>query len=175
MPPSRIEHIIIGIDPGLARTGWGVIGFNGIDARYIAAGYAASSPSDPLDKRLWCLSEQLEQTIALYRPAFGAMEQTFLNSNAKSSLALGHARGALLVTLARTGIRTEEYSATSVKKTVAGNGRATKETLAAMLPYLLKEYTSQSGTPSDVTDALAVAICRSRMLSWDTALQQAAS
>lgn len=175
MPPSpNIGQgvTIIGIDPGLARTGWGVLRFDGADAHYVASGYCSSASSHALPVRLHAICSDLQESLTRYTPDYAAVEQTFLNSNAKSSLVLGHMRGALLVTLAFAAIPVAEYSATSVKKTIAGNGRADKSQLAAMLHYLIKGYTL-TDAPHDETDALAVALCQCRHLSWNAALARA--
>lgn len=165
------ESVIIGIDPGMARTGWGVIGCDGFQARYIASGYCSSPASAPVASRLLSLSEGLAKALEAYKPDYAAIEETFVNSNARTSLILGQARGALLLTLARAGLTVSEYTPATVKKNIAGNGRAGKEQIAAMLAYLLPGYTPDNA-PADVTDALAIALCRSRALQFERATAQ---
>ncbi len=154
---------ILGIDPGLQKTGWGVIESEGSRLKFIACGTLTSDPSAALSTRLKTLSQALEQVLISYRPAAAAMEETFVNKNALSSLKLGHARGALMVTLAQAGLDVEEYAATLVKKSVCGAGRAEKEQIARMVKMLLPQA---DFTTLDAADALAVAICHSQHAAY---------
>jgi crossover junction endodeoxyribonuclease RuvC len=150
-----VKITILGIDPGLQHTGWGVLACHGSRRDYVACG-AIHPPTDaPLSERLHYLHQHLHETIALHRPDEAALEQTFMNTNAASSLKLGNARGALMLSLAIAGLAVDEYDATRIKKTLTGNGRATKDQMRQMLGILLPN--SQGSHSSDAYDALAVA------------------
>lgn len=148
--------LILGIDPGLQHTGWGVIETQGNRLKYIACGAVHSNTKSPLSERLLTLHQGLSQVIDCYKPQDIAMEETFINTNARSSLALGHARGALMVAVSLAGKVVYEYPATLVKKTVVGLGRAEKQQVETMVKHLLP---GAEITSADAADALAVAIC----------------
>jgi len=150
------ELCILGVDPGLRYTGWGVITTKGTHVRVVASGTLHSSNNIPLPERLVQLSDALRQVIVTYNPDEAAIEETFVNKNALSSLKLGHARGALMLTLSQQGLSIAEYAATLVKKSVTGSGRADKEQIQGMVRMLLPGHNPDS---ADAADALAVALC----------------
>jgi crossover junction endodeoxyribonuclease RuvC len=147
---------IIGVDPGLQATGWGIIEKNGQRLSFIASGTIRTPSQLRLAKRLLLIHEQLNQVLTEYCPHLGALEETFLNKNARASLTLGQARGAVLLTLARHGFDIHDYAPRLVKKTVVGVGNADKEQIQHMVKILLPHANIAS---HDAADALAIAIC----------------
>jgi crossover junction endodeoxyribonuclease RuvC len=148
--------IIVGIDPGLVKTGWGVIDYSGNSLRFIACGLIKPDSKLPLAERLAVLSNGITSAIAAYNPVECAIEETFVNKNPMSSLKLGHARGALMLSVSLTKIPLYEYAATLVKKSVTGVGRAEKNQVGMMVKQLMPTAIINS---EDEADALAVAIC----------------
>jgi len=147
---------ILGLDPGLQRTGWGIVEAEGSRLGFVAAGAVRTDAGEPLAMRLDALYRGLGEIIARYGPAEAAVEETVVNRNAASSLKLGQARGVVLLSAAHAGLRVGEYAAKSVKRAVTGTGAADKAQVAAMVLRLLP----QCGTlGADANDALAVAIC----------------
>ena len=147
---------LIGIDPGLVRTGWGVIEADGHRLVLVAHGTVATDAAQDLAQRLDALYRGLRAVLAQTLPAAAAIEETVVNRNAQSSLKLGHARAAALLACAHSGIVVAEYGAKRVKRSVVGNGNAGKEQVAAMVRRLLPGCLTAKG---DAADALAVAIC----------------
>lgn len=147
---------LIGFDPGLQNTGWGVIDVDGNRLRHVADGAVHTSPKATLSDRLVELHAGLQEVIAEHRPDEAAVEETFVNKNAVSTLKLGQARGIVLLVPALAGLRVAEYLPNLVKKTVVGSGHAQKEQVQMMVKTLLPG--SQIAT-ADAADALAVAIC----------------
>ena len=146
---------ILGIDPGLQRTGWGVITIDGSKLSFVACGVIASDPECALAGRLRQLHDGLSQVIAEQQPDETAVEETFVNKDARSTLKLGHARGIALLVPALSGLIVAEYAANLVKKTVVGAGHADKKQVQAMIRILLPKAPT---TQADAADALAVAI-----------------
>ena len=156
MTPRRI----IGVDPGLVSTGWGIIESAGSSLRFVACGTINPSVKLGLAERLLCLHHDLTAIILQHAPTEGALEETFMTANGASTLKLGQARGALMVTLAVAGLRVAEYSTRTVKKAVVGTGTADKHQIGQMIGVLLpaaKE--SLAACKHDAADALAVAVC----------------
>lgn len=147
---------LIGFDPGLQNTGWGVIDVDGNRLRHVADGAVHTSPKATLSDRLVELHAGLQDVIAEYQPEEAAVEETFVNKNAVSTLKLGQARGIVLLVPALAGLHVAEYLPNLVKKTVVGSGHAQKEQVQMMVKTLLPG--SQIAT-ADAADALAVAIC----------------
>lgn len=147
---------ILGIDPGLVKTGWGIIDHSGNSLRFVACGVVKPDSKLPLASRLSVLSEGIKQVIEQYTPEECAIEETFVNKNAMSSLKLGHARGALMLTICLAGVPLTEYAATLIKKSVTGVGRAEKKQVAMMVKQLMPTAKIES---EDAADALAAAIC----------------
>ena len=153
MIPAPIR--ILGIDPGLRNTGWGLIECLGSRLAFLACGSVHSNDKLDLADRLRQLHEGLGEIIHLHRPDEAAVEETFVNRDPQSALKLGQARGVALVVPSLAGIRVAEYSANLVKKTVVGSGHADKAQIAFMVARLLPSC----GSPTaDAADALAVAI-----------------
>lgn len=147
---------ILGIDPGLQTTGYGIIEAQGSECRHIASGTVKSNPKEALSERLLTLSVGLKHIIERYQPETAAIEETFVNVNAASTLKLGNARGAILLTLAQGGLPVSEYAATLVKKSIVGVGRAEKDQVGMMVKILLRDVDQSS---HDALDALAIALC----------------
>jgi crossover junction endodeoxyribonuclease RuvC len=147
---------IIGIDPGLRRTGWGIIESEGSRLSYIADGYLASDDVLPLARRLVQLRDQLAEVFAAWHPAEAAVEETFVNKDARATLKLGHARAIALLIPASSGIPVAEYAPNSVKKAVVGAGHAEKRQIHHMVKLLLPRCQPKS---AESADALAIAIC----------------
>jgi crossover junction endodeoxyribonuclease RuvC len=150
---------ILGIDPGLRNTGWGVIVCAGARLSFVACGLVRSTQASDLASRLRELHEGLIRVIADHAPHEAAVEETFVNRDPQSALKLGQARGVALAAPALAGLPVAEYAANLIKKTVVGAGHADKAQVAAMVRLLLP--TSQASTP-DAADALAVAICHAQ-------------
>jgi len=147
---------LLGLDPGLNRTGWGVIEAEANRLVYIADGVVESSADRPLAERLAVLYEGIARVIAEHKPMEAAVEETFVNVNGQSTLKLGHARGVALLAPAQAGLPVAEYAARLVKKSVVGTGRAEKAQIAHMVRCLLPGARIAG---ADAADALAVAIC----------------
>lgn len=146
---------LLGIDPGLRHTGWGVIKQEGNRLSYVAAGRINPAADLPMAARLCILSEQLADIVRLYRPDESAIEETFVNKNAASALKLGQARGAAILTLAQAGLTVAEYAANRIKQSLTGYGHADKIQMQTMIGMLLP---GSGKLAPDAADALAVAI-----------------
>ena len=147
---------IIGIDPGLRRTGWGVIETDGVRLTYVSSGLVTSTSDEDLAYRLRELFEGLSSVIAAWGASEAAVEETFVNENARATLKLGQARGMALLAPAMRGMRIAEYSPNLIKKSVVGAGHAEKHQIQAMIGFLLPKARFES---ADEADALAIAIC----------------
>src|ERR687885_367487 len=150
---------ILGIDPGLRRTGWGIIDMRGNDLGYVACGTVLPEESALLPERLRQLHAGLTEIVALHEPDEAAVEQTFVNRDATATLKLGHARGVALLVPAQARIPVAEYAPNLVKKTVVGTGHGEKRQIRAMIAVLLPKAKPGS---DDAADALAVAIAHAR-------------
>jgi crossover junction endodeoxyribonuclease RuvC len=148
--------LILGIDPGLNRCGWGMIASEGARLSYVACGVIKPPPQQQLATRLSCLFEELGAIIDAQRPHEAAVEETFVNSNARAALALGQARGVTLAAAARAGLQVAEYSPATIKKAVVGSGGADKAQIAFMVRRLLP---TAGAVTADAADALGVALC----------------
>lgn len=147
---------LLGLDPGLRATGWGVIEVEGNRLRHVADGAVRTDDDASMASRLVELYDALAEVLSLHAPAEAAVEETFVNKNPSSTLKLGHARAVALLVPARAGLPVAEYPANLVKKSVVGAGHAAKEQVQMMVRTLLPGC--QIATP-DAADALAVAIC----------------
>lgn len=152
---------IIGIDPGLNVTGWGVIAISGARLIHIDSGAIRPPRSAPLAARLRAIHDGLLDILAQYAPDAAAVEETFVNKDARATLKLGQARGVAMLTPAMRGLEVAEYAPNAVKKTVVGTGHAQKEQVAAMVKVLLPKARPAT---ADAADALAVAICHAHHL-----------
>jgi crossover junction endodeoxyribonuclease RuvC len=154
--------IIIGLDPGLACTGWGVIAADGNRLSHVANGQVRTDPKAALSARLVRLEAALGEVIDAYRPAEAACEEVFLNENPQSTLKLGQARGVVLFAAASRGLNVGEYAARLVKKALVGTGAADKVQVHAMVQRLLP---GAKIAGADAADALAVAITHAHHLA----------
>jgi len=149
-------RIILGIDPGLANTGWGIISKENNSFKFVACGTIVTNAKEEMPARLKKINEGLSKVLESHTINEAAVEETFVNKNNLSSLKLGHARGALLLTLSLADIPIWEYSAKNVKKAVVGTGAAQKEQMEMMVKVLMPKAIINS---EHEADALAIAIC----------------
>jgi crossover junction endodeoxyribonuclease RuvC len=147
---------ILGLDPGLAATGWGVIDARDNRLSHVANGVVRTKSGLSLAERLVQIDAGLADVIGRYGPEAAAVEETFVNRNPASALKLGQARGVVLVSAARAGLEVAEYSPNVIKKTVVGAGHAAKDQVGLMVRILLP---GSDAAGADAADALAVAIC----------------
>lgn len=147
---------LIGLDPGLQRTGWGVIDAAPGRLGHVAHGVVTSNSADPLPKRLKQLFHALNEVLEEWRPAEAAVEEIFVNKNPASTLKLGQARAMALLAPALLDLPVAEYPTNLVKKSVVGSGHAQKQQVAMMVAVLLP---TAGAMAEDAADALAVAIC----------------
>src|SRR5712671_7230976 len=150
---------VLGLDPGLRHTGWGVIDVAGNRLSYVADGVVHAPTDLPLAERLVVLFRHVIDVLERFRPDEAAVEETFVNKNAASTLKLGVARGVVLLAPAERGLPVAEYSANLVKKAVVGAGHAEKSQVQLMVGRLLSGCDSSE---PDAADALAVAICHAQ-------------
>lgn len=146
---------ILGLDPGLRRTGWGVIEAEGTRLSFLACGTILPPEAAPMGQRLAILHAGLMDILSRFVPHEAAVEETFVNMNPSSTLKLGQARGVVMLAPAQRGLPVAEYAPTLVKKSVVGAGRAEKAQVRMMVGMLLPKATPES---EDAADALAVAI-----------------
>jgi crossover junction endodeoxyribonuclease RuvC len=154
--PLAEAAVVLGVDPGLRRTGWGVLRREGPRVSWVAHGVIAPPPEAPLAARLAEVARGLRAVLAAHAPHEAAVEETFMANNARSALLLGHARGVALATLAEAGLTVAEYGARHVKKALVGTGAAEKDQVAFMVRRLLP---GSGMVDADAADALAVALC----------------
>ncbi|MCO5731993.1 crossover junction endodeoxyribonuclease RuvC [Rhizobium sp. SSA_523] len=147
---------IIGIDPGLRRTGWGIIDTLGNSLHFVASGTVTSDGDLDLASRLCQLHDGLAEVVHSYTPHQAAVEQTFVNKDAVATLKLGQARGVVMLVPARAGIPVAEYAPNAVKKAVIGVGHGEKQQIHMMLKILMPKVEFKG---NDAADALAIAIC----------------
>jgi crossover junction endodeoxyribonuclease RuvC len=165
---------LLGLDPGLRFTGWGVIDVDGNRLRHVADGVIATDSTVPVPERLKVLHDALLELLDRLRPDEAAVEETYVNRNGAATLKLGYARGVALLAPALAGVGVTEYGAKSVKKAVVGTGGAAKEQVEMMVRRLLPGALIRR---ADAADALAVAIChahhRETNAVWEGKLQPA--
>lgn len=166
-PRAEASMIILGLDPGLGTTGWGIIAADGNRLSHVANGQISTDSKMTLPQRLVLLDAALTDLLLAHRPGSAAVEEVFVNANPQSTLKLGQARGVVLLAAARTGIEVGEYAARLVKKAVVGVGNADKVQVHAMVRRLLPGI-AISG--ADAADALAVAITHAHHLASRKAL-----
>lgn len=154
---------IIGIDPGLRRTGWGVIESDGVRLSFVACGSVVSDDRESLAMRLRQIFDGLQEVLARLSPAEAAVELTFVNRDASATLKLGQARGIALLVPALLALPIAEYAPNAIKKTVVGAGHADKGQIRAMVMRLLPRATPDS---ADAADALAIAITHAHARAW---------
>ena len=146
---------ILGIDPGLRHTGWGLVAQSGNRLSFVAAGRISPDPDLPMAARLYALADGIAAVLHQYAPQESAIEETFVNKNARSALLLGQARGAAMLALAQGGLSVAEYAANRIKQSVTGYGHAEKTQIQAMIAMLLP---GSGKLAADAADALAVAV-----------------
>lgn len=150
---------IIGIDPGLVSTGWGIIDCKGSELYFVDCGTITPKTDLPLFSRLHALYCDLSLILGMYNPKSAAIEETFVTQNGASTLKLGQARGALIVTLANHGLNVSEYATRAVKKALVGTGAADKNQVSQMVGVLLPaSREALKACKHDAADALAIAI-----------------
>lgn len=152
--------IVLGLDPGLAATGWGVIEATGNRLRHIAHGTVKTQATTPLSERLLALHDGLSTVIAAHHCSAAAIEEVFVNANPQSTLKLGQARGVVMLAAARGGLPVTEYATRLVKKAIVGVGSADKAQVQAMVERLLPGVKVAG---ADAADALAVAIAHAHL------------
>ncbi len=153
---------ILGLDPGLNSTGWGIVDKEGFRIRYIACGVIKTSVSQDLSVRLSKIFQELTQIMDQFQPDTTVVEETFVNKNPASALKLGMARGVILMAPSYKGLPVFSYTANQVKKSIVGAGHADKEQVAAMIRVLLP--TAPIKLLPDASDALAVALCHGHQI-----------
>lgn len=149
--------IILGIDPGFAIVGWGVIESIGGGIRPLAYGAITTPAHTPIESRLLTIQRDLETIIEKYRPDEMAVEELFFNTNITTGIAVAEARGVIICTAHRLGVKLGEYTPLQVKQAVVGYGKAEKHQVISMVTSLLK--LTKPPKPDDTADALAIAIC----------------
>ena len=147
---------ILGIDPGLRRTGWGMIAIDGNRLRFLACGSLATDTSTPLSDRLLAIHRGLSAVVETHAPDEAAVEATFVNKDASATLKLGQARGIAMLVPAIAGLPVAEYAPNLVKKTIVGAGHGEKAQVRMMIGVLLPKADPRS---EDAADALAIAVC----------------
>lgn len=173
---ARTHLRLLGLDPGLVKTGWGVVDSDGVRLRYVACGTIRTTQTDDISVRLVTLYDRLTAMIDEWRPDTAAVEETFVNRNPASALKLGQARGVVLLAPASAGLPVAEYHNRTIKKSVVGAGRASKDQVGLMVSHLLPESRPDS---EDAADALAIAICHAHYEGtsgrWRTAMAGSAA
>ena len=149
---------ILGLDPSLSSTGWGVIEVNANRLQYVADGFIPTSPKMPIEERLDIIFNTLSEVIETYQPVEAAIEKTFLNSNPETSLKLSMARGVVILAAGHYHLPLFEFDPTKVKKTLVGVGHADKNQVETMVKIVLPGCKPKN---NDSSDALAMAITRS--------------
>lgn len=152
--------LILGLDPSLSCTGWGIVAKSGNRLSHVANGQIPTDPKLPLAERLVVLDRELAEVILAHRPDQAAVEEVFVNKNPQSTLKLGQARGVCLLAAAKAGLPVHEYATRLVKKAIVGTGGADKAQVQAMLGVLLPGVKLAG---ADAADALAVAICHAHI------------
>ena len=160
---------VIGVDPGTAITGWGVVEGDGDDLKMVAGGVITTAADTPLPERLQIIYRELTEIVKQWQPDLAAIEELFFSKNAKTALAVGHGRGAAMLALANANLPITEYKPLEVKQAVSGHGGADKKQIQQMVKLLLS--LEDVPRPDDAADALAIAIChlhsaRLRMLEY---------
>lgn len=162
--------IILGLDPGTATTGFGVIKFENGEPQLLDYGVISTSKSDTLATRLQQISKDLSEIIQLWKPNHIAIEELFFSKNVKTAMHVAHARGAMMQNLSQNGYQIHEYKPQHIKEAVCGYGRAEKKQMQKMVSLILKM--DHIPRPDDAADALGVAICHAahvKFLSLQTA------
>jgi crossover junction endodeoxyribonuclease RuvC len=158
---SAAELIVLGVDPGLANTGWGIIAVTGGQRRAVAYGCISTEADEERSLRLRAIHDEINAVIERYHPSELAIEAVYFGANAKSALLTGEARGVALLAAANRQLVVCEYSPTQVKQVIVGVGRAEKKQIQFMVKALLKlDY---EPSPDHAADALAIALCHAQL------------
>lgn len=165
--------IILGIDPGTAIVGYGLVEINSGHLRAQDYGCIRTSSNKPAYLRLVAIYDRLKEIISASRPEIMAIEELFFNKNTRTALAVGQARGVVLLAAAHSGLPVAEYTPLEVKQAVAGFGRASKDQVQRMVQVLLD--LDKAPRPDDAADALAVAICHASFIPWRLQEKEAGS
>lgn len=153
----EINMRIIGIDPGYAITGYGILDYEGNKFKVVDYGAITTSSKESLDIRLLKLSQELEELIIKYKPDVLTVEELFFNTNIKTAIMVAQGRGVVIVSAAKFGLKVYEYTPLQVKQAVTGYGRADKNQIQQMVKVILN--LPQIPKPDDIADALAISIC----------------
>ena len=156
---------VIGIDPGLASTGWGVVRFDGSRFLHMGHGVVTTDPDSPLPDRLHKIHAEISEVIAAHHPAEAGVEDLFFSKNATSAMHVAQARGVVLLALAQGGISVATYSPQQVKQAVIGRGKAAKDQVQRLVAVVLG--LEEIPGPDHAADALAVAICHANRADWE--------
>lgn len=148
--------IVLGIDPGLIKTGYGVVAMKDNNIMYITSGTIFTDTKLPIENRLKNIFVEIDRLIKMYEPNYFSIEETFVNNNPTSSLKLGQARGVAILCAGMNNIPVFEYKPNTIKKSVTGVGKATKDQIGMMIKCLLPQVNLKT---EDEADALAIAIC----------------
>ena len=148
---------VIGIDPGTAITGWGIVEGSGSELQMVAVGTITTAAGSPLPERLQIIYHELTAIIEQWQPSTAAIEELFFSKNAKTALAVGHGRGVAMLALANADLSITEYKPLEVKQAITGHGGADKKQMQQMVKLLLA--LDDIPRPDDAADALAIAIC----------------
>jgi crossover junction endodeoxyribonuclease RuvC len=155
--PAGVNAVVLGIDPGVSRCGYGAVEAEGSRLSALACGVIRTPPADPLPERLCAIFAELEALVAELRPAAVAVERVFFQTNVRTAMSVGQASGLALTVAARAGVTVAQYTPNEVKQAVAGYGAAGKAQVQAMVARLLR--LPEAPNPPDAADALALAIC----------------
>ncbi|HTO23209.1 MAG TPA: crossover junction endodeoxyribonuclease RuvC [Spirochaetia bacterium] len=157
---------VIGIDPGLASTGWGVVRFDGSRFLHVAHGVVTTDPETPLPQRLQHIHREITRVIADHRPQEAGVEDLYFSKNATSAIHVAHARGVVLLALGQGGLSVGTYSPQQVKQAVIGRGKAGKDQVQRLVAVVLG--LEEIPGPDHAADALAVAVCHANRADWLT-------
>lgn len=153
--------LILGVDPGTAITGYGLVHYHGNRFKLIECACIRTAPEIPLAERVKVIYQELSRIIGAQKPDHFAIEELFFNKNARTALAVGHARGVAMLAAASAGVPVSEYTPLQVKQAITGYGNADKKQVQFMVKTILG--LSSAPSPDDVADALAVAICHAHL------------
>lgn len=167
------EALALGIDPGTARLGYGLVAARGDSLRYLTCGVIQTPAGQPLPERLRTIYDRLQDIIREHQPTLAAVELLFFTKNAQSAFAVGQARGVALLACVNAGLPVGEYTPLQVKQAVVGYGKASKEQVGDMIRVLLSLDAVPS--PDDAADALAIAICHLNASRFHAILNQSAA
>jgi crossover junction endodeoxyribonuclease RuvC len=172
-PGTLTKHMfVLGIDPGLTTTGYGVVEVSGGSTRAVAAGVIRTDPLAPMAARLADLHTDITDVVRSYTVDEAAIEEVFVNRNLHTAMAVGRASGVVMLALAQAGVPVTEYTPSAVKLTVTGSGSAGKEQVARVVTMRLSLH--EPPDPADAADALAVALCHAQALPLRQAVARVA-